>query len=126
MTPKAESLNSAAPIWKAYMEFALKDLPKADWKKPEGLYTYNIVKTSGKLATKNTPEGQSVSTIMAVKLDQYDDGVKEVQIDTLCNGAVTENTPPDAIKTIYIPSGKPIIDGYDPEWTSSFFASLKK
>jgi membrane peptidoglycan carboxypeptidase len=36
MTPKAESLNSAAPIWKAYMEFALKDLPKADWKKPEG------------------------------------------------------------------------------------------
>ncbi len=126
MTPKAESLNSAAPIWKAYMEFALKDLPKADWKKPEGLYTYNIVKTSGKLATKNTPEGQSISTIMAVKLDQYDDGVKEVQIDTLCNGAVTENTPPDAIKTIYIPSGKPIIDGYDPEWTSSFFASLKK
>jgi penicillin-binding protein 1A len=126
MTPKAESLNSAAPIWKAYMEFALKDLPKTDWKKPEGLYTYNIAKTSGKLATKNTPAEQTVSTLMAVKLDEYDDGIKEIQIDTLCNGIVTDTTPPDAIKTIYIPSGKPVIDGYDPEWTSSFFASLRK
>lgn len=126
LSPKAESLNSAAPIWKQYMEFALKDLPKVEWKKPEWIYTYNIAKTSGKLATKNTPEDQVVSTIMAVKLNEYDEWSKEIKIDTLCNGAVTDATPPDAIKTIYIPSGKPVIDGYDPAWTSSFFESLKK
>lgn len=126
MSPKAESLNSAAPIWKAYMEFALKDLPKAEWKKPEWVYTYNIVKTSGKLATKDTPKDQTVSTIMAVKFDDYDDGVKELKIDTLCNGVATDATPPDAVKLVYIPSWKPVIDGYDPEWTSSFYAALKK
>ena len=73
MSPKAESLNSAAPIWKAYMEFALKDLPSVDWEKPKDIYTYNIVKTSGKLATKDTPKDQTVSTIMAVKFDDYDE-----------------------------------------------------
>lgn len=125
MLPKAESLNSAAPIWKAFMEFALKDLPNADWKKPSGIYTYDIVKTSGLLARENTPKDQIVSTIMAVKLDRYDDGGKEIQIDTLCNGPVTATTPPDAIKTLYIPSSKPIIDGYDPDWTAGFFASMK-
>lgn len=126
MSPKAESLNSAAPIWKAYMEFALNDLPKAEWTKPKDVYTYNIVKTSGKLATKSTPEDQTISTIMATKLTEYDEGLKELRIDTLCNGLATDDTPPDSLKIVYIPSGKPIIDGYDPEWTSSFFAALKK
>ncbi len=126
LSQKAESLNSAAPIWKAYMEFALKDLPKIDWKKPEWLYTYSIVKTSGKLATRDTPKDQTISTIMAMKFDDYDEGVKEIKIDTLCNGIATDTTPVDAIRLIYIPSGKPIIDGYDPEWTSSFYAALKK
>ena len=73
MKPKAESLNSAAPIWKEYMEYALSELPKADWQKPKDIYSYNIVKTSGKLATKNTPEDQVVNTLMAVKFDEYDD-----------------------------------------------------
>lgn len=73
MTARAESLNSAAPIWKSYMEFALAELPKAEWEKPKDLYTYNIVKTSGKLAAKDTPKDQVVSTIMAVKLEEYDE-----------------------------------------------------
>ncbi|MFZ2255238.1 MAG: hypothetical protein WAW59_05695 [Patescibacteria group bacterium] len=55
------------------MEFALAELPKAEWEKPKDLYTYNIVKTSGKLAAKDTPKDQVVSTIMAVKLEEYDE-----------------------------------------------------
>ena len=55
------------------MEFALKNLPKVEFEKPKGLYTYNIVKTSGRLARSTTPEDQVTSTIMAVKLDEYDD-----------------------------------------------------
>lgn len=107
------------------MEFALKKLPKEEFQKPKDLYTYNITKTSGKLATENTPKDQVVSTIMAVKLEEYDDGFKEMKIDTLCNGPVSENTPEESIKTIYIPNSKPVIDGYDPEWTRGFFEALK-
>jgi len=40
---------------------------------------------------------------MAVKFDTYDSGLKEVQIDSLCNGPLSENTPAEAIKTIYVP-----------------------
>lgn len=120
-----DGLNCAAPIWKGYMDFALKKLPKEDFSKPKDVYSYNIVKTSGRLATNETPEDQIVSTIMANKLTEYDTGFKEMKIDTLCNGPVSSNTPEDAIKTIYIPSSNPVIDGYDPEWTRGFFEALK-
>ena len=53
---------------------------------------------------------------MAVKLTEFDGGFKEEKIDTLCNGPIAENTPPNAIGTILIPASNPIIDGYDPEW----------
>jgi penicillin-binding protein 1A len=118
-------LNCAASIWKGYMEFVLKDLPKVEFKKPKDVYTYDIVKTSGKLATKDTPKDQIVTTIMATKLTDYDGGLREMRIDTLCNWPVSENTPESSIKTVYIPAEKPIIDGFDPAWTSWFFEALK-
>jgi penicillin-binding protein 1A len=122
--PKCDGLNCAAPIWKGFMDFALKDKWNTWWKKPTWVYSYNIVKSSGKLATEETPKEQVVSTIMAVKFDTYDSGLKEVQIDSLCNGPLSENTPAEAIKTIYVPWSKPIIDGYDPSWTSAFFEAI--
>jgi len=105
------------------MEFALKDLPKEDWKEPSGIYKYTITKASGKLATSTTPDSQKISTIMAVEMKEYDGGMKEERIDTLCNGPVSENTPEASIATMYIPSTKPIIDGYDPAWTAGFFTA---
>lgn len=120
-----DGLNCAAPIWKGFMDFALKKLPKEEFEKPKDIFTYNIAKTSGKLASENTPKDQVVSTLMAVKLTEYDDGFKEMKIDSLCNGPTSENTPPEAIKTIYIPNAKPIIDWYDPTWLSGFYDALK-
>lgn len=104
------------------MEYALKDLPKADWKRPDGVYDYTIVKTSGRLATDTTPENQKISTIMAVKLTEVDSGFKEEQVDTLCNGPIAENTPEGAIGTILIPTSDPIIDGFDEKWKAGFFS----
>lgn len=98
------------------MTYALKDLPKEEFKKPDGVYTYSISKLSGNLATKDTPENLIRSTIMAVKLTQVDGGLNTVEVDTLCNGVVTPETPLDARATLYIPTTKPIIDGYDPAW----------
>ena len=105
------------------MEFAHKDLPKMDWKRPEGVLEYTIARTSGRLASEDTPESQRVSTIMAVKLTESDAGYKEEQVDTLCNGPLSENTPDGAIGTILVPIADPIIDGYDPAWKKSFFSS---
>lgn len=120
-----DGLNCAAPIWKGFMEFALKNLPKLEFEKPKWLFTYNIVKSSGRLARSDTPEDQTVSTIMAVKLDEYDGWLKELTIDSLCNGPVSENTPPEDVKTVYVPSSAPIIDGFDPTWTAGFFEASR-
>lgn len=62
---------------------------------------------------------------MAVKPTEYESGVKAVQVDKLCNGPVTASTPESDIITIYSPKDKPIIDGYDPKWTESFFAAAR-
>ena len=119
-----DGLNCAAGIWKPFMEYAHKDLPKADWKQPEWVYEYTIVKTSWRLATESTPENQKVTTIMAVKLTETDAGFKEEAVDTLCNGPLSENTPEGAKGTILIPNGNPLIDGYDPEWKTGFLSGL--
>ena len=121
-----DGLNCAAAIWKSYMTFALKDLPKEEFKKPTGVYTYNISKLSGLLATKDTPADMVRSTIMAVKLDTYDGGLNTTEIDTLCNGVATPETPADSRVTLYTPTVKPIIDGYDPEWFAGFLSASRK
>lgn len=51
------------------MTFALKDLPKAEFQKPASVYTSNISKLSGLLATKDTPEDVVRSNITAVKIE---------------------------------------------------------
>ena len=121
-----DGLNCAATIWKSYMTYALKDLPKEEFKKPKDIYTYNISKISGLLATKDTPEDMIRSTLMAVKLETYDGGLEAMDIDTLCNGVATPETPADARLTIYLPTVKPIIDGYDPEWFSGFLSASRR
>ncbi len=63
---------------------------------------------------------------MAVKLDTYDGGMEAMEIDTLCHGPVSEDTPSESIETIYVPKGKPIVDGYDPEWFAGFLTASKK
>ncbi len=117
-------LNCAAGIWKPFMEYALKDKARSDWKRPAWVYDYTIAKSSGRLATKDTPEDQKVSTIMAVKLTELDGGFKEELIDTLCNGPVAENTPESAIGKVFVPIASPIIDGFDPTWKNGFFTSV--
>ena len=121
-----DGLNCAAAIWKSYMTFALKDLPKEEFIKPKDIFTYNISKISGYLATKDTPSDMVRSTIMAVKLDTYDGGMEWIDIDTLCYGIATPDTPTDSRLTIYIPANKPIVDWYDPEWYAGFLTASKK
>ena len=112
-----DGINCAAPAWNKFMTYALKDLPNTDWKAPEGLKTYKTSKLTGLLSD------DGITNIMAVELKEKDSGNKEIKIDEYCGAIATESTPADSIITVNVPSGKPIIDGYDPEWLKSFYAA---
>lgn len=115
-----DGLNCAAPIWHDFMEAAHKNLPKDTFKKPESVFSATISQISGRLATDSTPDRLKVSSIFAVKPTEYEGSFKEVEVDDLCGGKVTENTPADSIKKGYIATNiNPIIDGYDKSWLSS-------
>lgn len=115
-----DGLNCAAPIWHDFMEAAHRNLPKETFKKPESVFSATISQISGRLATDSTPDRLKVTSIFAVKPTEYEGSFKEVEIDELCGGKVTENTPEDSIKKGYIATNiSPIIDGYDKSWLSS-------
>jgi uncharacterized protein YpmS len=58
-----------------------------------------IAKNSGKLASESTPESYKISTLAYINTapTQYDNGAKEIQIDSLCYGKVSDLTPPEDI-----------------------------
>jgi membrane carboxypeptidase/penicillin-binding protein len=67
-----DGLNCAAPIWKAYMGYALASKKNVEFTEPKGMYKATISRLSGKLASENTPDSARVSTLLAVKPTLYD------------------------------------------------------
>ncbi len=116
-------LNCAAPIWNKFMRFAHKNQEKENFQKPKWIFEYTISRLSGKLATKNTADGDKVQTYTAVKLTEYDDGFKEIQVDRLCGWPVTDKTPRDDIVTRKVPASS-LIDSFDPNWIKGFVKQL--
>lgn len=53
---------------------------------------------------------------MAMKPDNFDEGTKTLQIDILCGGPTSENTPEEDIRSVFVPQGKPLIDGFESSW----------
>lgn len=120
-----DGLNCAAPIWHDFMEAAHKNLPKETFRKPESVFSATISQISGRLATESTPEKLRATSIFAVKPTEYEGSFKAIEVDSLCNGKVTENTPPEAIKKGYLANIDPVIDGYDKSWLASVSGWLK-
>lgn len=115
-----DGLNCAAPIWHGFMEAAHKNLPKETFKKPASVFSATISETSGRLASESTPSSLRVTSIFAVKPTEYEGTFKELEVDSLCNGKVTDTTPKDAIKKGFLVDNiSPIIDSYDKSWLSS-------
>lgn len=112
-----DGINCAAPAWKKFMTYALKDLPDVPFKKPDGVFDVKTARMSGLLS-----EG-GVNNMTAVKLTESDSGSREIKIDSLCGGPVTADTPEDAIVTRYTPSSNPIIDRFEKTWLNGFFAA---
>lgn len=121
-----DGLTCAAPIWHDFMVAAHAKREKEIFEKPDGIYSATISQLTGRLASESTPDNLRVNSIFAVKPTEYEGGFKEQEVDTLCNGPVTANTPKDAIKKIYLAGNlNPIIDAYDKEWLSSVYGWTK-
>ncbi len=114
---KCDGINCAAPAWNAFMTYALKDLPNTPFKEPSDLLKYKTARLSWLL------NDNGVENIMAVKLDEKDSGNKEVKIDYCGGGPVTDKTPVDAIVTSYTTASKPIIDRFEKDWLTGFYAA---
>ncbi|GAB4270165.1 MAG: hypothetical protein Kow0029_06770 [Candidatus Rifleibacteriota bacterium] len=64
--PRKAGGSVAGPVWKAFMEKALKHYSKKDFPVPEGAVRCRVCMTSGKLASKNCPGREVVSQVFPV------------------------------------------------------------
>ena len=95
-------LEWAGPIMRDYMKFAHKDLPVKGWSRPLWVKTLNVSNVSWLLPSKDFPEEFLVSSNFLNAPTEYDNSLKYIEVDSLCNWKVTKNTPDSAIRKWYL------------------------
>ncbi|HRI35788.1 MAG TPA: penicillin-binding transpeptidase domain-containing protein [bacterium] len=113
---KADGLSSSAPIWKEFMKFALAGKTDRPFDPPESVYTAVISNVTGKLASSATPDSFRVRSRFAVEPTEFDSSSQEIEIDSLCNGKVTDATPPESVTRGILMDVTPVIEGMRPAW----------
>lgn len=99
-SPRASWMESSALIWKKFMDFAHTDLPKEDFVKPDS------VVGSGQFLYISDQKPEIIKWFNPEK----------IQVDSLCNGRVSDSTPEDAIRdAVILDTSFPIEDRY-PNW----------
>ncbi len=97
--PKWSGLQWAWPIWKDFMEFAHKDKAVASWEKTPWIKEVNISRVSWLLPPWSLSWSFITDSLFLNPPETY--GRSYIwQVDALCNGLVTEDTPEAAIKNI--------------------------
>lgn len=99
MSSGADGLNVAAPIWRAYMEFATKDQPVEHFDVPKGVVEMKVAKYSGKLPSELTPEDQIVTDVFTTynTPTETDNVYSEIEVDGVTGKLPTEFTPASAL-----------------------------
>ncbi|MDD3793659.1 MAG: transglycosylase domain-containing protein [Candidatus Gracilibacteria bacterium] len=97
---RGDGLNGAGPIWRDFMEYAHKNKPVERWPMPKGVSEINISEITGLLPNPENALAQNllVKSYFVNKPTKYDNSFITVEVDALCNGKVTENTPEAAIR----------------------------
>jgi len=96
-------LEWAWPIMRDYMAYAHKNLIVEDWKRPAGVKELNVSNVSWLLPSPDWfPKNFLVSSLFLNSPTDYDNSLRKVSVDTLCNWKVTSNTPKFAIKKWYL------------------------
>lgn len=127
MKGSCDGLNCAGPIWRDYMNYAHEKLPVVAFEKPkEEIFSATISRITGQLATSESADDFKVQSLFAVKPKEYETPGEIVQVDSLCNGPVTTDTPKSAIKRVYLSNPLPIVESLRPEWVTGLRAYLSK
>lgn len=109
-------LNWAWPIWRDFMEYAHKWLPVEKWKKTAWIKEIYISEISWLLPDpEKTDKSMIISSLFINTPKTYDNSYKQLEVDTLCNWKVTENTPEAAKKTVTVLELNDI-DPTNPNW----------
>lgn len=121
-------LNAAWPIWRDFMKYAHEGKKVENWKRPAWVKSVNISTITWFLASKTLNEKFIVASLFKNVPKAYDSSLKTVKVDALCNGKVDENTPPEAIKEVFLISFESIDpsnknwEGWVREWLGSWWA----
>ena len=90
--------KGAAPIWRAFMSWALQDVPAAGWPRPAGLNELAVCDTSGLLPTDLCPT-VSEYFIPGTEPTVYDNIYQEFRINRETGRLATIYTPANLIDT---------------------------
>jgi membrane carboxypeptidase/penicillin-binding protein len=94
--------KGAAPIWQAFMSWALQEEPAALWPRPQGIVQYSVCNLSGLLPTPHCPT-VSEYFIEGTEPRVYDNMYQEFRINRETGRLATLSTPADLIETkVYI------------------------
>ncbi|MFK7779640.1 MAG: hypothetical protein QM490_00620, partial [Candidatus Gracilibacteria bacterium] len=98
---KGNGLEGAGPIWRDFMEYAHIGKPAEVWKKPSGVKEINVSEISGLLPNPETTNSSLIiKSLFINKPVNFDNSYRSVEVDSLCNGKITDKTPEAAIKTV--------------------------
>lgn len=98
MSKGADGSVIAAPIWQSYMKAATKNLPKEDFKKPNGPKTVTIDAVTGRKVTAATKQTRTDLFPSWYKVPDVNGQAVEVRVDKLSGKLATENCPPELIE----------------------------
>ena len=90
--------RGAAPIWHAFMAWALQDEPLATWPRPPGLVGEAVCDTSGLLPTPACPTVTELF-IEGTQPTVYDNIFQEFRINRETGRLATVYTPPELVET---------------------------
>ena len=93
----ADGYTTSAPIFKKFMNAALKDKPNEEFPIPDGIKQVMISKANGKLPGPNTPADQQKLELFASFSvpTEIDDSYLEADVDTRNNKLANEYCPAD-------------------------------
>jgi membrane peptidoglycan carboxypeptidase len=90
--------KGAAPIWQAFMAWALQNEPAQGWPRPEGIIEMPVCDISGLLPTPHCPRVNEYF-VMGTQPTVYDNVFQEFRLNRETGRLATIYTPPELIET---------------------------
>ena len=96
---RVSGVAGAGPIWHDFVETVLRDLPRREFDRPDGLIDLDVCATSGLLPTSYCPFTRRETFIAGSEPTQPDNLYRPFQIDVATGQLATPDTPRDRIAT---------------------------